>query len=312
MYMLEHGQRGRELNAISYQPLMDILAKYFRKKYDKSEGDAEAIARDILNHLRERTYILAEVGKGIFGFVHRTFMEYFAACHCKAKFNSSKSDYDWLTKKIFGVYWQRDDWQEVLLLLFAMLADQKSPIREVVDYLYEKCQVDPSWNIIFSARCLWEVGNIKNLRKAQNLATEKVVEVIVTHVTKFQENHDSEFVNAGITAISMLDPMIDITPRMETIIRNLDDCETLPEQIVAWLIKFALRSKLRPEYLEFAFNPAYIDTQHLVAQWLYNNQWYLDSDADFDYSRWGQDPDIELEPSIPDPFQLGLQLHLFP
>ncbi len=207
-------------------------------------------------------------------------MEYFAACHCKAEFNTRKSDYGWLTKEIFGVYWQQDDWQEVLLLLVAMLADQKSPIREVVDYLYKECQVDPPSNIIFAARCLGEAGIIKSLHQAQNMAAEKVVKAIVTHVTRFEENCDSEFVNTGLVAISMLAPMIDITPQMETIIKNFDDFETLQEQVVARRISFALRSKIQPEYLDFAFNPAYIEILGSLNKWLYDNQSYWGDDAD--------------------------------
>jgi len=51
-------------------------------------------------------------------------MEYFAACQWKAEFNARKADYRWLTEEIFGAHWRRDEWQEVLLLLIAMLADQ--------------------------------------------------------------------------------------------------------------------------------------------------------------------------------------------
>ena len=60
MFMLEHGQEGRELNAISYEPLMSILAQYMQVRFAQPRGDAESIAKTILEHLRERTYILAE------------------------------------------------------------------------------------------------------------------------------------------------------------------------------------------------------------------------------------------------------------
>src|SRR5215212_5616097 len=109
-----------------------------------------------------RTYILAEIGERIFGFVHRTFMEYFAACQCKAEFNARKSDYQWLTTELFGPRWQRDEWQEVLLLLIAMLADQNSPISEIIEYLHDKCRQPIPFNTAFAARCLAEAGVIEN------------------------------------------------------------------------------------------------------------------------------------------------------
>ena len=93
MYMLEHRQAGSELNAIKYAPLQHIIANYLEVNYRRPHGEAEAIAVDILHHLMERTYVLAGIGERIFGFVHRTFMEYFAACHCLAQFNALKSDF---------------------------------------------------------------------------------------------------------------------------------------------------------------------------------------------------------------------------
>ena len=114
MYMLEHGQTGRELNAIAYAPLLDIVAGYLEEKYQRPRGDAEAIAVDILDHLMERTYVLAGIGERVFGFVHRTFMEYFAACRCQAQFNERNSDFAWLTGDIFGAHWQGGEWEEVL------------------------------------------------------------------------------------------------------------------------------------------------------------------------------------------------------
>src|SRR5207247_1203385 len=99
-----------------------IFAGYLVEKYGKSRGDAEAIASGILDHLRERTYILAEIAEGTFGFVHRTFMEYFAACHYKAEFGARKADYDWLSVQVVGRSWRRQEMEEVLLLLIAMLS----------------------------------------------------------------------------------------------------------------------------------------------------------------------------------------------
>ena len=86
MYMLENGQEGRELNAIAYNPLMKILAEYLEEKYNKPSGEAEAMSIDILNHLRERTYILAEVGEGIYGFVHKNFHGVFCCLPSSSRF----------------------------------------------------------------------------------------------------------------------------------------------------------------------------------------------------------------------------------
>jgi hypothetical protein len=65
MYMLDHRQPGSELNAIAYAPLREILAGYLKDKYQRPDGEAGALAVDILRHLMERTYVLAGVGERV-------------------------------------------------------------------------------------------------------------------------------------------------------------------------------------------------------------------------------------------------------
>ena len=172
MYMLEHSQAGSELNAIAYAPLQNILASYLEVKYQRPQGEAGAIAVDILRHLMERTYVLAGIGERVFGFVHRTFMEYFAACRCLAQFNARKSDFDWLTRDIFEAHWQTPEWEEVLLLLTAMLHDQGTPIHDVVEHLRLDSSTDLPFNVAFAARCLGEAGDVQDQTQGQQLLAE--------------------------------------------------------------------------------------------------------------------------------------------
>lgn len=145
---------GHQLNAIAYEPLRDIIAGYLRRQYAKPTGEAQAIAVEILDHLRERTYVLAEIGDRVFGFVHRTFMEYFAARDVLAEFNGRKADYGWLKSEVFLSHWSDEKWSEPLLLLSAMLAGQGSPIREIVDAV----AADHPAALPFAARCLGEAS----------------------------------------------------------------------------------------------------------------------------------------------------------
>src|SRR5262249_47047430 len=161
IYMLEHGQSGKELNAIAYSQLMDVLTRFLREEYGRTPGTAQDLASEILNYLRERTYILAEIGEHIYGFVHRTFMEYFAASYIRAEFNARKSDYEWLNKEIFSAHWRQDEWREVLFLLIAMLADQGSPVGEVIEYL-NGLKNDPPLHKAFATRCLAEAAVTSN------------------------------------------------------------------------------------------------------------------------------------------------------
>lgn len=258
LYMLEHGQAGRELNAIAYQPLLNILSQYLEERYQKAPAEAEAIAHDILGHLRERTYILAEVGEGIFGFVHRTFMEYFAAVHYKAEFNAREADYDWLTQEVFGRLWRRDEWQEVLFLLSAMLADQGSPFQKVVHYLSRQGAYPD--NLAFAARCLAETGVIEDVAQAQQLILS-LAWVISGYVHRSNTVEASAAVDTCMTAFVMLAPMLAMPPSVLEVIGDLEQARTVRERMAAWQMSLALRS--RQERRAYALT-ALTDKQEVV------------------------------------------------
>ncbi len=250
MYMLQNGQAGRrKLNAIAYQPLMSILVEYLQEKYKQTSGDAEAIAKGILNHLRERTYILAEIGDGIFGFVHHTFMEYFAALHCKAEFNARKADYEWLKEEVYGAHWRQDEWREVLLLLIAMLVNQGSPIREVVHYLHTRYKFDHPLNITFAVRCLVEAGTVEDRSWAQKVVAE-LAKAIEKYATRSGKGDTAKFIDEGLKALSMLPSSIGVSQATNDVIYRLEQSKALRERMIAWQIRLALCP--RQERMNFA------------------------------------------------------------
>jgi HEAT repeat protein len=252
-YMLEQGQENRELNAIFYDPLMKILADYLEREYRLSQGQARADARGILTYIRERTYILAEIGERIFGFVHRTFMEYFAAGYYKDEFNKRGADYLWLKDQVFGSYWQRDEWREVLLLLAAMLADQKSPMREVIDSLWKEYPSDPPINLAFAVECLAEAGaiNQKDEHWAKELVTE-LIQKIKEYSGQAGDSPTKKFVDMGIQACSKLAAILSLSEEARLIIQHLDESKKLQQRMIGWQLNFTFQS--REKRLDFALN----------------------------------------------------------
>lgn len=249
MYMLEHGQKAKELNAIAYNALLDIVASYLEEKYQRPRGEAEAVAVDILRHLMERTYVLAGIGERIFGFVHRTFMEYFAACHCKEQFNKSKSNFKWLNRKIFGAHWNKSEWEEVLLLLIAMLHDQKTPIHEVIDHLRRSGRSRVPWKLAFAARCLGEAGDLQDSEQGR-LVLEELAQTIQEGVSLKSR---MLFVETALKSFASLAPLVNPPPNsVQKIIADLDDSPYASSRIAAWQMGFALRS--RKERLTYALN----------------------------------------------------------
>jgi hypothetical protein len=237
MFMLKNAQPGKQINAVAYASLLQLIADYLEEKYKRSPGEAEAIAVDILKHLMEHTYVLAGIGERIFGFVHRTFMEYFAACHCRAQFYARKSDFKWITKEIFGAHWRDSEWEEVLLLLIAMLHDQGTPIREIVESVRRRKSAVP-FRLAFAARCLGEAGDIQDPAHAQELLGE-LAHAIADHVLASKKT----FTNAGLKAFATLAPAIGSTATVDAAIARLTQTKSVPARVVAWQMGFALRSR---------------------------------------------------------------------
>ena len=262
LYMLEHSQPGSELNAIAYAPLQRILAGYLTGKYQLSPGEAEAIAVDILRHLMERTYVLAGIGERIFGFVHRTFMEYFAARRCLAQFNARKSDFDWLNHDIFDAHWRQPEWEEVLLLLIAMLHDQGTPIRDVVHHLYR--EVTNCWplNVAFAVRCLGEAGDVQDMAQAQQLLGE-LARHIADRAPQSRRKGYPQFTETALKSFATLAPLIAAPQEVHDAIDRLNQADNVTARTAAWQMGFALRS--RQDRLAYALS-ALQDTEEAVCR----------------------------------------------
>jgi hypothetical protein len=238
--MLSHSDR-QELNAVRYELLRNIVADYLHEQYARSPGEARAIAIDILNHLRERTYLLAETGDQIFGFVHRTFMEYFAARHILAEFNRNKADYGWLKNEVFLKHWKTDRWREPLLLLSGMLAGQGSPIREVVTALIDH-------SLPFAARCLGEAGTVPP--EDRSWASD-LVHTLATRLrrTLGMGEERNEYVEESVAAFGLLIAFVEIIDETRILITEMVESKSPKIRIIGWRLRFAFGAKeVRRQY----------------------------------------------------------------
>src|SRR6185295_18619125 len=153
-----------------------------------------------------------------FGFVHRTFMEYFAACYCKEQFNKRKSDFNWLNNEIYGAHWNDSEWAEVLLLLTAMLHDQKTPIRDIIEHLHPKeySRKQPL-KLAFAAQCLGEAGELQDQEQGNHVLMD-VADAIFVHRGDKKLN-----LNKLLKAFACLAPLVTPTPeQVHTIIQIIN------------------------------------------------------------------------------------------
>lgn len=249
MQMLLGSEPGRQANAIDRRSLSAIFATYIEETYQKVPVVAKSIGEEILNHIRERTFILAEIGEDTYGFVHRTFMEYFAALQIRGEFNSRKADYTWLRDEVVLARWHRDEWREILFLLLAMIKDQNSPIDEVVDLLLRQksgASIPPR-NIEFAARCLAEAGAADGPLVQEVVA--KLTRSVLRWASRTSKPEVDRYVADALIAFTMLAPTIADPHDIRQLVEQAT-IKTRRDRMIVWQMELALLS--RDERMQFA------------------------------------------------------------
>ncbi len=139
--VVQSTRQGREGNFIDRAALLAEFESYLKDRYQYDPARAKKIADAMLRQFRERNFILSMLGPGIYGFVHRAFLEYFCADDLRRRFETTQEiSIDELSSDYFRAHWAEDTWHEVLLLAADML-DEHFTARLLADVLAEH---DPS------------------------------------------------------------------------------------------------------------------------------------------------------------------------
>ena len=157
-YHMQAADQGLAGNLIQGEDLEKILTSYL-KSIEVSQ--ARTVARLLIEQLRSRNFILCFVGADSYGFVHRTFLEYFCACEFVDRFGKRGLEggltLEELKTEVF-CHWQDESWHEVLRLITGMI-DAKFA-GEIIDYLIEQDSEEEKFiNLFVAAKCLFDVRN---------------------------------------------------------------------------------------------------------------------------------------------------------
>lgn len=158
-YEMQAGEEGLKGNLISAERLIRVLTDYLR---DQGFGEPREKANLLIQQLRERNFILCYRGADTYGFVHRTFLEYFCAVEIVHRFEKKRTlTFEKLRDEFFGQYWQDEAWEEVLSLICGEL-DSSFSLR-IVDFLLDlKCETSVTRiqfeNIFLADKCLTEIS----------------------------------------------------------------------------------------------------------------------------------------------------------
>jgi hypothetical protein len=156
-YEMQAGEEGLKGNLISSDRLIAILTGYLR---DQGFSDPREKANTLIQQLRERNFILCYRGADTYGFMHRTFLEYFCAVEIVHRFEKQRTlTFDQLRDDIFGQHWQDETWHEVLRLICGMI-DVSISGKIINNLLRSDGNIS---RIYLASECLSEIGNRKSI-----------------------------------------------------------------------------------------------------------------------------------------------------
>jgi len=127
-FKMQSATKGLAGNYIHADTLQNEFEIYFKERYQKNPADAKLAARVLLEQLRERNFILCRYGSNLYGFIHRTFLEYFCASSFVWKFNIKHEFHIEDLKNIFQEHWGDKSWYEVLRLICGMIDEKFAEI----------------------------------------------------------------------------------------------------------------------------------------------------------------------------------------
>ncbi|HEY9675914.1 MAG TPA: HEAT repeat domain-containing protein, partial [Waterburya sp.] len=127
--------------------------------------------------LRSRNFILCYLGADSYGFVHRTFLEYFCACEFVERFGKRGLEggltLEELKTEVFGKHLQDESWHEVLRLISGMI--DTSFAGEIIEYLMAlDGKAQKFINLFLAAKCLSDVRNRNAIATASALLLDRL------------------------------------------------------------------------------------------------------------------------------------------
>ncbi|NEQ97381.1 MAG: hypothetical protein F6K30_11755 [Cyanothece sp. SIO2G6] len=172
-YEMQAGEDGLKGNLISAERLTRILTDYL---INQGFSEPREKASRLIQQLRERNFILCYRGADTYGFMHRTFLEYFCAVEIVHRFEKQRTlTFEKLRDDIFGQHWQDDTWHESLRLVCGMIEPllagklveylmhqeiERSHFLEQKPWGQMRLKSEALCNLLLAADCMSEINHV--------------------------------------------------------------------------------------------------------------------------------------------------------
>jgi len=179
---------------INRDELLNILAQCLQE-----QGFLEPLvaARSLLRPLTTRSFILTFMGGESYGFVHRTFQEYFCAWCVVRKFEKLQQLSLEDLKQMFGDRWQDESWHEILSLITGRIDARFAG--EIIEYLLNQAgEAHDYLNVRLATQCFRDVRNVYGIRPStealrRHLGTLSTAPEASDTVRQFAQNALKEY-----------------------------------------------------------------------------------------------------------------------
>jgi predicted NACHT family NTPase len=136
------------------------------------------VAKILREDLTARSFILCFLGGDAYGFVHRTFLEFFCAWHFVVAFEKKQDiTIEELKQDVFANRWHHPSWHEVLSLIVGQLDVRFG--KEIIEYLLEQDGASKKFsNLFLAAKCVEDMREFRQIPETQNRLIEKLQSVV--------------------------------------------------------------------------------------------------------------------------------------
>ena len=133
-----------------------------------------SVAENLIWMLRERNFMLAYLGDRQYGFIHRTFLEYFCARDLKYRLEKTSAFSVDALVELFRVRWRLDEWQEVLRLLCGLIGAEHAG-KCVSELLAQSGQPEGHGAVFLAAQCSREIRELGAIQEVRSQARSQLV-----------------------------------------------------------------------------------------------------------------------------------------
>lgn len=203
-YRMQSADRGLTANYIATEELSQVFEDYLVERYHRDPAAARAIALSMINQFRERNFILSRYGPHLYGFVHRTFLEFFCADAVLTKFQHDRVLTIGELKDLFRWHWGNLSWREVLRLLAGALPEERTA--EMIDLLTSEVNrswpptafTSPPWNLALAVHCLAEVRTISPVMAKPATALLRQLILLLEHGVSIDDRETAALIEEEI------------------------------------------------------------------------------------------------------------------